>query len=61
MAKQVSLHEATKSDDWKVNKERSVNIGDESFRVYESEKTGEVVIQDGKNVGYDLSVLRGEK
>lgn len=39
MEKQVTLNDATKSDDWKCI--GGINAGDDSYRVYQSEKTGE--------------------
>lgn len=58
MSKQVTINEATKSDDWKCT--GGINAGDDSYRIYESEKTGEKVVEDGKDERGDLKVLKGE-
>lgn len=48
MAKYVTLSEATKSDDWKCT--GGINAGQDSYRSFASEKTGEVIsVVDGKD------------
>jgi hypothetical protein len=58
MNKYPSLNEATKSDDWKCT--GGVNAGQDSYRVFESEKTGQHLVIDGKDEKHTLEILKGE-
>lgn len=57
MKRQVKINDAEKSDDWKCTSR--FNAGDDSYRVYESEKVGQRVVEDGKNESWCLTKLRG--
>jgi hypothetical protein len=57
MKTQVTRQEAKKSDDWKCA--GGINAGDDSYRVYESEKMQQEVVEDGKNESFDLAYLKG--
>lgn len=58
MKEQVQIKDAIKSDDWVCTK--AINAGSDSYRVYESEKTNQKVIEDGKTTGLDLAYLKGK-
>jgi len=57
--KQVTLQNATKSDDWKCT--GGLNAGVDSYRVYTSEKVQERVVEDGKSEATHLKILKGEQ
>lgn len=59
MKNYVTMNEATTADDWKCT--GGVNAGQDSYRIYESETTGEVVIQDGKDENSAINDLSHEK
>lgn len=52
----VTINEATKAEDWKCT--GGINAGDDSYRTYESESTGQATLVDGKNESHHLSILR---
>jgi len=54
----VTINEATKADDWKCT--GGINAGDDSYRTYESESTGQATLVDGKNESGTLEILRGD-
>lgn len=57
--KYVTSENATKSDDWKCLHDQSFNAGEDSHRVYVSEKCSEQVLMDGKDVAWHLAFLWG--
>jgi hypothetical protein len=51
-----TLETATKSNDWECT--QKVNIGEGSYRVYESKSENQRVVEDGKNDKYHIDFLR---
>lgn len=57
--KHINIDNATKSDDWKIV--NGANCGDDSYRVYQSEKVQEEVMENGKNYNNsDTDFLKGK-